>query len=31
MQALIDDGSYGTILEKWGVPSGAIPTSELRS
>ena len=24
MQALIDDGTYGKILEKWGVQSGAI-------
>jgi polar amino acid transport system substrate-binding protein len=31
VQSLIDDGSYGKILEKWGVQAGAIPTSELRS
>jgi polar amino acid transport system substrate-binding protein len=31
VQSLIDDGSYGKILEKWGVQGGAIPTSELRS
>ena len=31
VQSLIDDGTYGKILEKWGVQAGAIPTSELRS
>jgi polar amino acid transport system substrate-binding protein len=31
VQSLMDDGSYGKILEKWGVQAGAIPTSELRS
>ena len=31
VQSLIDDGTYGTILEKWNVQNGAIPTSELRS
>jgi len=31
VQSLIDDGAYGTILEKWNVQAGAIPTSELRS
>ncbi len=31
LQALMDDGSYGKILEKWGVQSGAITTAELRS
>lgn len=31
VQALIDDGSYAAILEKWNVANGAIPTSEVRS
>jgi len=31
VQSLIDDGSYGKILEKWNVQAGAVPTSELRS
>jgi polar amino acid transport system substrate-binding protein len=31
VQSLIDAGTYGKILEKWGVQAGAIPTSELRS
>ena len=31
VQALIDDGSYKTILDKWNVADGAVPTSELRS
>ena len=31
VQSLIDDGSYATILEKWNVSNGAIPTSEIRS
>ncbi len=31
VQSLIDDGSYATILEKWNVSNGAIPTSEVRS
>ena len=31
VQSLIDDRTYGKILEKWGVQAGAIPTSELRS
>lgn len=31
LQALMDDGSYAKILEKWGVQGGAITTSELRS
>jgi polar amino acid transport system substrate-binding protein len=31
VQALIDDGSYAAILEKWNVSDGAIPTSEIRS
>jgi polar amino acid transport system substrate-binding protein len=30
IQALIDDGTYATILEKWNVSDGAIPTSEIR-
>jgi polar amino acid transport system substrate-binding protein len=31
VQALIDDGTYAAILEKWNVSDGAIPTSEIRS
>jgi polar amino acid transport system substrate-binding protein len=31
VQSLIDDGTYATILEKWNVSNGAIPTSEIRS
>lgn len=31
VQALIDDGTYATILEKWSVSNGAIPTSEVSS
>jgi polar amino acid transport system substrate-binding protein len=31
VQSLIDDGTYRTILEKWNVQGGAIPTSELHS
>jgi polar amino acid transport system substrate-binding protein len=31
VQSLIDDGTYATILEKWNVSNGAIPTSEVRS
>ena len=31
IQALIDDGTYAAILEKWNVSDGAIPTSEIRS
>jgi polar amino acid transport system substrate-binding protein len=30
VQALINDGSYAAILEKWNVSDGAIPTSEIR-
>jgi polar amino acid transport system substrate-binding protein len=30
VQALIDDGTYTTILEEWNVENGAIPTSEVR-
>jgi polar amino acid transport system substrate-binding protein len=30
VQALIDDGTYATILQKWNVADGAIPTSEIR-
>lgn len=29
VQGLIDDGSYGKILTKWGVTAGAIKTSEV--
>jgi polar amino acid transport system substrate-binding protein len=29
LQALIDDGTYQRILQKWGAQSGAIPKSEL--
>jgi polar amino acid transport system substrate-binding protein len=31
VQALIDDGTYAAILEKWNVSDGAIPTAEIRS
>lgn len=31
VQALIDDGTYATILETWDVSNGAIPTSEVSS
>ncbi|MDN5932037.1 MAG: ABC transporter substrate-binding protein [Pseudonocardia sp.] len=31
VQALIDDGTYASILEKWDVSNGAIPTSEVSS
>lgn len=31
VQSLIDDGTYASILEKWNVGNGAIPTSEVRS
>ena len=31
VQSLIDDGTYGQILEKWNVTNGAIPTSEVSS
>jgi len=31
IQALIDDGTYAAILEKWNVSDGAIPTAEIRS
>ena len=29
MQALIEDGTYLAILDKYGVANGAIPTSEI--
>jgi polar amino acid transport system substrate-binding protein len=31
LQALIDDGTYGDILDKWNVADGAITTAEIRS
>lgn len=31
LQSMMDDGSYSTILQKWGLEAGAITTSELRS
>jgi polar amino acid transport system substrate-binding protein len=31
LQSLMDDGTYKSILEKWNVQAGAIPTSEVRS
>jgi polar amino acid transport system substrate-binding protein len=31
LQAMIADGSYAAILQKWNVSNGAIPTSEVRS
>lgn len=31
VQSLITDGTYQTILQKWNVSNGAIPTSEIRS
>ena len=30
VQALMDDGTYKTILEKWNVSNGAIPSSEVK-
>jgi polar amino acid transport system substrate-binding protein len=29
LQALVDDGTYRKILQKWGLQSGAVPKSEL--
>ncbi|MFJ3491599.1 ABC transporter substrate-binding protein [Leifsonia aquatica] len=31
VQALIDDGSYGKILDKWGVSDGAVTTAEVNA
>jgi polar amino acid transport system substrate-binding protein len=31
VQALMEDGTYAAILEKWNVSDGAIPTAEIRS
>jgi polar amino acid transport system substrate-binding protein len=31
VKSLMTDGTYKTILEKWYVSNGAIPTSEIRS
>jgi polar amino acid transport system substrate-binding protein len=31
IQALITDGTYKAILDKWNVANGAIPTSEISS
>jgi polar amino acid transport system substrate-binding protein len=31
LQALIDDGTYKTILEKWNVSDGAVANAEIRS
>jgi polar amino acid transport system substrate-binding protein len=31
VQALIEDGTYAAVLEKWNVSDGAIPTAEIRS
>jgi ABC-type amino acid transport substrate-binding protein len=31
VQALMDNGTYAKILEKWNVADGAIPTAEIRS
>jgi ABC-type amino acid transport substrate-binding protein len=31
VKSLMTDGTYKTILEKWYVSTGAIPTSEIRS
>jgi polar amino acid transport system substrate-binding protein len=31
VQALMDDGTYQQILQKWNVTDGAIPTAEIRS
>jgi polar amino acid transport system substrate-binding protein len=30
-QAIIDDGTYGAILKKWGVTDGAIPTATINA
>jgi polar amino acid transport system substrate-binding protein len=29
VQSLIDDGTYKTILDKWNVGEGAIPTAQV--
>lgn len=31
VQALIDDGTYGKILDKWGVSDGAVTTAEVNA
>ncbi|GAA3052195.1 hypothetical protein GCM10010464_15830 [Pseudonocardia yunnanensis] len=31
VKSVMTDGTYKTILEKWNVSNGAIPTSEIRS
>jgi polar amino acid transport system substrate-binding protein len=31
VQALIDDGTYGTILDKWGVADGAVTTADVNA
>jgi polar amino acid transport system substrate-binding protein len=31
VQALIDDGTYTKILDKWGVTDGAVDTAELNA
>lgn len=31
VQALIDDGTYGKILDKWGVADGAVKTADLNA
>ena len=31
VQALIDDGTYGKILDKWGVSDGAVTTADLNA
>ena len=31
VQALIDDGTYGKILDKWGVADGAVTTAEINA
>jgi polar amino acid transport system substrate-binding protein len=31
VQALIDDGTYGKILDKWGVADGAVATAEVNA
>ncbi|WP_223691273.1 ABC transporter substrate-binding protein [Leifsonia poae] len=31
LQALVDDGTYGTILKKWGVDDGAVKTIDINA
>ena len=31
MQSLVDDGTYGKILDKWGVADGAVKTIDVNA